>query len=109
MTLFLTDTEREQLRADLAKAEHLAREHARLLAGIRATLAEAPVDVLAPSYWPERMGYLSELRRGLDAFGHGVKHLGQERLHGGEGGSPRLGQLVGVEPGEAFLLHHGDQ
>ena len=64
MTLFLTDTEREQLRADLAKAEHLAREHARLLAGIRATLAEAPVDVLAPSYWPERMGYLSELRRG---------------------------------------------
>ncbi len=46
MTLFLTDTEREQLRADLAKAEHLAREHARLLAGIQATLAGPPVDML---------------------------------------------------------------
>ena len=47
MTLFLTDTEREQLRADLARAEHLAREHARILAGCRAILAGPPVDMLA--------------------------------------------------------------
>lgn len=47
MTLFLTDTEREQLRADLERAEHLAREHARILAGCRAALAGPPVDMLA--------------------------------------------------------------
>lgn len=43
----LTDTERAELRDALAKAEHLAREHARILEGCRAIIAEPPVDVLA--------------------------------------------------------------
>ena len=47
MTLFLTDTERQQLRADLLRAEHLALEHARILRGCQATLAKPPVDMLA--------------------------------------------------------------
>ena len=47
MTLFLTDTEREQLRADLARAEHLALEHARILRGCQAALNGPTVDMLA--------------------------------------------------------------
>ena len=59
--LTLTDTERQELREALAKVEHLAREHARILAGCRAILARPPVDMLAPAYHPERMGYMNEL------------------------------------------------
>lgn len=55
MTLHLTDTQRAELRDALAKAEHLAREHARILAGCRAILAEPPVDMLADPLAPFRL------------------------------------------------------
>ena len=51
----LTDTQRAELREALAKAEHLAREHARILAGCRAILAEPPVDMLADPLAPFRL------------------------------------------------------
>ena len=55
MTLHLTDTQRAELREALAKAEHLAREHARILEGCRAILAEPPVDMLADPLAPFRL------------------------------------------------------
>ena len=51
----LTDTQRAELREALAKAEHLAREHARILEGCRAILAEPPVDMLADPLAPFRL------------------------------------------------------
>lgn len=62
--IFHTPTEREQLREFVLQAEAKAKALANTLAGIGATLAAPPVDMLAPSYWPERMGYLDELRPG---------------------------------------------
>lgn len=53
--LTLTDTQRAELRDALAKAEHLAREHARILEGCRAILAEPPVDMLADPLAPFRL------------------------------------------------------
>lgn len=41
MTLLLTDTERAELRDALARAEHLALEHARILAGCLAAINAA--------------------------------------------------------------------
>lgn len=63
---FRTPTERDELRRLLAEVEAKAKALADALAGIGATLAGPPVDMLAParSYWPERMGYLSEVRHG---------------------------------------------
>ena len=62
---FHTPTERDELRRLLAEVEEKAKALADALAGIGATLARPPVDMLArPSYWPERMGYLDELRPG---------------------------------------------
>ena len=62
--IFHTPTEREQLREFVLQAEAKAKALANTLAGLGATLAAPPVDMLAPSYWPERMGYLDELRHG---------------------------------------------
>lgn len=45
--LTLTDTQRAELRDALARAEHLAREHARILEGCLAIVNEPPVDMLA--------------------------------------------------------------
>ena len=53
--LTLTDTQRAELRDALARAEHLAREHARILEGCRAILAEPPVDMLADPLAPFRL------------------------------------------------------
>lgn len=63
---FMTPTEREALTELLAKAERLAGELAdayrqaqRIITGTSPLVADT-----RPSYWPERMGYLNELRHG---------------------------------------------
>lgn len=51
----LTDTQRAALDANLAKAQHLAQDHARILQGCRAILAEPSVDMLADPLAPFRL------------------------------------------------------
>ena len=66
--LTLTDTQQAELRDALARAEHLAREHARILEGCLAIVNEPPVDMLADPLRSrrtadERVAYAEEAAR----------------------------------------------